>query len=63
MKVVMQSRWVLIASLFVTCSLVECTSGLAETTISVPESVRVNQPLITLGSIADIQGDNQELRE
>ena len=61
MKMVMHSRWVLIASLFVTCSLAECTSSLAETTISVPESVRVNQPLITLGSIADIQGDDQEL--
>jgi flagella basal body P-ring formation protein FlgA len=61
MKVVMQSRWVLIASLFVTCSLVECTSSLAKTTVSVPETVRVNTPFITLGKIADIQGDDQEL--
>lgn len=61
MKMVMHSRWVLIVSLFVTCSLVECTSSLAKTTISVPETVRVNQPLITLGSIADIQGGDQEL--
>jgi len=61
MKVAMHSRWVLIASLFVTCSLVECTSTLAKTTVSVPETVRVNVPFITLGVIADIQGDDQEL--
>ena len=63
MKMVMHSRWVLIASLFVTCSLVECTSSLAKTTVSVPETVRVNVPFITLGKIADIQGDDQELIE
>ena len=61
MKVAMHSRWVLIASLFVTCFLVECKSTLAETTVSVPETVRVNVPFITLGVIADIQGDDQEL--
>ena len=63
MKMVMHSRWVLIASLFVTCSLVECTSSLAKTTVSVPETVRVNVPFITLGKIADIQGDDQELQD
>ncbi len=61
MKVVMHSRWILIASLFVTCSLMECRSTLAKTTVSVPETVRVNVPFITLGVIADIQGDDQEL--
>jgi len=63
MKMVMHSRWVLIASLFVTCSLVECTSSLAKTTVSVPDTVRVNVPFIILGKIADIQGDDQELIE
>ena len=59
MKVVMHSRWVLIANLFVTFSLVECNATLAKTTVSVPETVRINVPFITLGVIADIQGDDQ----
>jgi hypothetical protein len=61
MKVAMHSRWVLIASLFVAGSLVECRSTLAKTTVSVPETVQVDVPYITLGVIADIQGDDQAL--
>jgi flagella basal body P-ring formation protein FlgA len=63
MKKTIHTKWVLIAGLFLTVSFGECMPSLATTVVSVPESVRINKPFITLGAIADIRGEDQQAIE
>ena len=63
MKKAMYSKWVLIAGLFLMVSLGVCTSILASTVVRVPDSVLVSKPFITLGEIADIRGEDQQILE
>jgi flagella basal body P-ring formation protein FlgA len=63
MKKAMYSKGVLIAGLFLAVSFGECTSGLANTVIRVPGSVQVNKAFITLGTIAEIKGEDLQVVE
>jgi flagella basal body P-ring formation protein FlgA len=63
MKKVIYSKWALISGLFLMVSLGVCTSILASTVVRVPDSVLVSKPFITLGEIADIRGEDQQILE
>ena len=63
MKKTIYSKWGLISGLFLTVSFGVCTSILANTVVRVPDSVRINKPFITLGEIADIRGEDQQVIE
>jgi flagella basal body P-ring formation protein FlgA len=63
MKEVKRIRWIVCAAVFFVFSLGDCNSAWAKTTLKVLEHPRVHAQRITLGAIAVIEGDDQQLIE